>query len=93
MRSLLSLVALAAIVCGVYHFYGHSFDPKPVIDRLSATPVLNPELPEIQDTARAINHVEDGANAKIQDAKNLKDEVARKANEAGLGKTEKKTTN
>lgn len=87
MRSLLSLVALAAIICGVYHFYGQSFNPKPVADRLAATPILNPNLPEIQETAQAINHVEDGVNQKIQDARNLKDEAARKTGFVSSGKT------
>ena len=90
MRSLLAIVGLAAILLAV-RAYGHSFDPKPLTDKLTQTPILNPNQPDIQDAARAINHVEDGANEKIEEGKRLKAEIEKKAKDAGIPVTEKVT--
>ena len=73
MRSLLSLVTLAAIVIGVHHFYGHSFNPKPLADKLQNDPILNPNHPEIQDSARTINFIQHEAEMKLAEAKRLAD--------------------
>jgi len=78
MRSLLSLVTLAAIVLGVYHFYGQSFNPKPLADKLQNDPILNPNHPEIQDSARTINFIQDEAELKLAEGKRLADEALAK---------------
>jgi hypothetical protein len=92
MRSILSLITLAAIVIGVHHFYAHSFDPKPLADQLQNDPILNPNHPQIQDGARTINHVQDEAERKIAEGKRLADavvstpeELARRAKDAVSG--------
>ena len=75
MRSLLSLVTLAAIVLGVYHFYGQSFNPKPLADKLQNDPILNPNHPEIQDSASTLNFIQHEAEMKLAEAKRLADEA------------------
>ncbi|KAF0242422.1 MAG: hypothetical protein FD180_3920 [Planctomycetota bacterium] len=94
MRSLLSLITLAAIVIGVHHFYAQSFNPKPLADELMNDPILNPNHPEIQDGARTINHVQDEAEMKLAEGKRLADaalstpeELAKRAKDALSGST------
>jgi hypothetical protein len=91
MRSILALVTLAAIVIGLHHFYAASFDPKPLADKLAKDPILNPEHPEIQDSARTINFIQDEAEMKLTEGKRLADAAAAKANQ--LTKIFRKTEN
>jgi hypothetical protein len=91
MRSILSLITLAAIVIGLHHFYARSFNPKPLADKLANDPILNPNHPEIQDSARTINFIQDEAEMKIAEGKRLADAAAAKANQ--LTKIVKKNEN
>jgi hypothetical protein len=81
MRSILSLVTLAAIVIGLHHFYAQSFNPKPLADKLANDPILNPNHPEIQDSAKTINFIQDAAEMKIAEGKRLADAAVKKTNE------------